>query len=126
MIRWGPGDDFPPSQYGTRIHKEFAAAVEAEGLAGVEVERTFAPGDPNAGYGAKGSIRTDVMLRDDSGTIIAIYDVKTGDAQLEPWRVRQLRDKTGTTLDTYVFEIHPDRGVLLKYGGLNFGQVQTV
>jgi hypothetical protein len=106
------------------IHKEFSAAVEAENLAGVEIEQTFGP---DTTYGAKGSIRTDVILRSDSGTIIAIYDVKTGNAELEPWRVRQLRDKTGTTLGTYVFEIHPDRGVLLKYrrGGLRFGELPT-
>ena len=108
--RVGPLGALSLSQYGTKIHTAFAAAVKAEGLPGVEVEQSF-----GGSYGAKGSVRTDVILRDASGAIIAIYDVKTGDAQLEPWRVRQLRAKTGTTLGTYVFEIHPDRGVLLKY-----------
>jgi hypothetical protein len=95
----------------------------------VQVEQTFGP-DPNAPnvpYGTKGSVRTDVILRDATGEIIAIYDLKTGDARLEPWRVRQLRNKTGTTTDTYVFEINLDRGVVLKYrlGDLNLGWVPT-
>jgi hypothetical protein len=80
----------------------------------VEVEQTFGP-VPDAPYGSKGSIRTDVILRDLAGTIIAIYDVKTGDARLEPRRVRELRAKTDTTSDTYVFEVSAERGVVLKY-----------
>jgi portal protein len=112
--RVGPRDTLSPTQYGTKIHTEFADAVKAEGLPGVEVEQTFGS-DPNATYGTKGSIRTDVLLRDATGTIIAIYDVKTGDARLEPRRVRELRVKTGTTSDTYVFELSAERGVVLKY-----------
>lgn len=44
--------------------------------------------------------------------------------RLEPWRVRELRAKTGTTPGTYVFEINVERGVVLKYrsqlAGLSF------
>ncbi len=92
----------------------------------MEVEQTFGlePDDP---YGAKGSIRTDVLLRDDAGNIVAIYDVKTGDARLEPRRVRELRAKSGTTSETYVFEISVERGVVLKYrrGDLTLGLIST-
>ena len=65
--------DLSPAQYGTSIHTAFAAAVKAEGLPGVspaDVEITF--GGDN--YGAKGSVRTDVVLRNDVGDVIAIYD----------------------------------------------------
>jgi hypothetical protein len=109
----GPRGTLSPSQYGTEIHTQFAAAVRAEGLPGVEVEQTFGS-RPNSPYGSKGSIRTDVIFRDVDGKIIAIYDVKTGDAYLEPWRIRQLRAKTDTTADTYVFELNDKRGVVLK------------
>jgi hypothetical protein len=87
----------------------------------VEVERTFGL-DPQDDYGAEGSIRTDVLLRDDTGNIVAIWDVKTGNARLWPWRVRELRTMTGTTSNTYVFELNADRGVVLKYrvGKLDF------
>ncbi len=109
----GPRGALSPTQYGTKVHTEFAAAVRAEGLSGVEVEQTFGS-QTNAPYGSKGSIRTDVIFRDVDGKIVAIYDVKTGDAYLEPWRVRQLRAKTGTTDQTYVFELNDQRGVVLK------------
>jgi hypothetical protein len=113
--RIGPRGDLSARDYGTKIHTEFARAVKAEGIPGVEVEQTFGF-DPkeDVPYGSKGSIRTDVLLRDPSGTIIAIWDVKTGVSGLSPWRVTQLRTMTGTTLETYVFEMHPDRGVLKK------------
>ena len=110
----GPRSELTPAQYGTKVHTEFANTVRAEGLPGVEVEQTFGL-DPNDVYGAEDSIRTDVLLRDDAGNIIAIWDVKTGNARLEPWRVRELRAMTNTTSDTYVFEVNPDRGVVLKY-----------
>lgn len=110
----GPKGTLSPTQYGTKIHTQFAAAVRAEGLANVEVEQTFGL-TPNASYGEEDSIRTDVLLRDDTGDIIAIYDVKTGETRLKPWRVRELREMTDTTSGTYVFEVNPSRGVSLKY-----------
>ena len=112
--RIGPRGALSPSEYGTKVHTEFAAAVRAEGLEGVEVEQTFGlePDDP---YGAEGSIRTDVLLRDSANDIVAIWDVKTGNARLKPWRVREIRATTGTSADTYVFELNVDRGVVLKY-----------
>ena len=110
----GPRGSESPREYGTKIHTEFANFVRAQGLPGVEVEQTFGL-QPNAPYGSKYSIRTDILLRDDAGQIIAIYDVKTGEASLEPSRVRELRARTGTTLDTYVFEIKAERGLMLKH-----------
>jgi hypothetical protein len=45
-------------------------------------------------YGMDGSIRTDVILRDDERKIIAIYDVKTGNATMRPAREAEIRAKT--------------------------------
>lgn len=108
---FGPIGNLSPSQYGTKIHTLFAAAVRAPGIPGVEVEQTF----PAGPYGSTDSIRTDVILRDESGKIIAIYDLKTGGASLEPRRVKELRAKTGTTPQTYVFQIRVPAGLTLKY-----------
>jgi len=104
------------AQYGTKIHNDFAAAVRAESMRGIGVkgvEQTYGP-DPNSRYGAKDSIRTDVVLRNDVGDPIAIYDVKTGGAKLERGRVRELREKTGATLSVPVIEMHITRGLSLK------------
>lgn len=83
-----------PQEYGTKIHALFAAEVKALGLPGIaptDVEATFG----GAYYGAKGSVRTDVVLRNDVGDVIAIYDVKTGEKGIEPARAAELRIKVG-------------------------------
>jgi HK97 family phage portal protein len=102
--------------YGTFVHKLFADAVRLQNLLGdgrFSVEQTW--GDvPDAPYGAKGSIRTDVVLRNEIGDIIAIYDVKTGNASLTPARVRELRLKTKTGLSVPIMELHLDRRSRIK------------
>ena len=110
----GPQDALTPGQYGTKVHTDFAAAVRSEGLPGVTIEETFGL-DPEDAYGAEDSIRTDAVLRDDAGNIVAIWDVKTGNARLKPARISELLEMTGATSGVYVFEINPDRGVVLKY-----------
>jgi hypothetical protein len=79
------------------------------------VERTYGL-DPDDPYGAKDSIRTDIILRNDSGDPVAIYDVKTGSAALRAGRVRELRDKTGASSSVPVIEMHVLRGLSLKAG----------
>jgi hypothetical protein len=109
------GEGYGP-EYGTAIHKDFGDAVKAENLRGIGragVERTYGrePDDP---YGAKDSIRTDIILRNDIGDPIAIYDVKTGSATLRAARVQELRDKTDASLSVPVIEMHVLRGLSLK------------
>ena len=62
----------------------------------------------------RGSIRTDVVLRNDVGDITAIYDVKTGEADLAPGRVRELRAKTGVGLSVPVIQLNVSRKSMLK------------
>jgi hypothetical protein len=96
--------DMSPQRYGQLVHQSFAKAVVAAGLQGIgpnDVETTF----PNGPYGSPGSIRTDVVLRGDDGNIIAIYDVKTGEADLTPARAQQLRIKTGAPSGTKVIQL---------------------
>ncbi len=105
-----------PQTYGTFVHTLFAGALRLQSFAGYgsfEVEQTW--GDvPDAPYGARGTIRTDAVLRNEVGDVIAIYDVKTGNARLTPARVRELRSKTKTGTSVPIIELHVDRGPSLK------------
>jgi hypothetical protein len=108
-----PGAGMTPTQYGTFIHLKFADAVRSARIFGIgygDVETTFPEGSP---YGSPDSIRTDVVLRDIEGKIVAIYDVKTGAAGLTPARANKLRTKTGAGANTPVIEIRVE-GILLK------------
>jgi hypothetical protein len=108
-----PAVGMTPQQYGTFIHLQFADAVRSARLPGVgygDVETTFPEGNS---YGSPDSIRTDVVLRNVEGKVIAIYDVKTGDSGLTPARADQLRAKTRAPSDTPVIELRLE-GILLK------------
>ena len=108
-----PASGMTPQQYGTFIHLEFADAVRAIQLPGIstlDVETTFPEGQS---YASADSIRTDVVLRDSDGNIVAIYDVKTGAAGLTAARGAELRAKTGAPPNTPVIEIRME-GILSK------------
>ena len=68
----------------------------------------------NVPYASKDSIRTDVVLRNEVGDVIAIYDVKTGNATLDAARVQELRTKTGVASTIPIIEMHITRGLSLK------------
>lgn len=105
-----------PSAYGTAVHVAFGTAVRFQGLPGIgfdDVEHSFSEGT-SAIYGERGSIRTDVVRRNEVGDIMAIYDVKTGSAGLTPARVDEIRTKTGTTASVPIIELHVLRGASLK------------
>lgn len=110
-VEYLPG--MTPSVYGTLVHRTFAGVVLMQRLPGIgwsDVETTFG-GDY---YGAKGSVRTDVVLRNDVGDIIAIYDVKTGNAEVTPRRAAELRQKTGTDSRVPIIQMSFSRGFSLK------------
>jgi hypothetical protein len=97
-----------PSRWGIAVHFAFATQVRLAGLPGIapsDVETTFSL-IPGARYGSKDSVRTDVVLRNDVGDIIAIYDVKTGDADLNEDRVNELLAKTRAAPGTPVIQLH--------------------
>lgn len=94
------------------MHVAFGTAVRFEGLPGIgpnDVEHSFG-GD----YGEPGGIRTDVVLRNEAGDIMAIYDVKTGGARLTAARVPELREKTGVGPNVPIIEMSVLRGATLK------------
>ena len=63
-------------------------------------------------------------MKDDSGKIIAIWDVKTGGAVLTGARVRQLRAEAGVGSDVPVIELHATRGANFKAVG--FGSILNI
>lgn len=113
--------DLGPAVYGTQVHTAFAAAVRLQRLPGVEVEPTF--GGPY--YSAKKSLRPDAILRSDSGDIVAIYDVKTGERGIDPIRAARLRVAAGVGNNVPVIELSIPYGVrrksivLLHFGNAN-------
>ena len=115
MIDFMP--DSTPQLYGMAVHSLFAASVRLQGLPGIgfwDVERTFSLEDIDPRYGLTDSVRTDVVLRNDQGEIIAIYDVKTGDQPLSHARADELRTKTRAASNTPVFELNIVRGITRK------------
>jgi Phage portal protein len=112
-----PAPGMTPQLYGQIVHQEFAEAVQAAQLPGIahdDVEKTFSLVD-GARYGSPDSIRTDVVLRDDDGEIIAIYDVKTGRAGLSAARILELLTKTRAGPDTRVITLRFGLGEVVKY-----------
>jgi len=98
--------------HGIAVHTEFAAAVKALNLPGIGalgVEQSFHPLG-FARYGKRGSIRTDVVLRNTKGIIIAIYDVKTGDAEMRPSTKERFREYTKVAPDVQIFILRARRG----------------
>ena len=113
-----------PQKYGIIGHKAFAAAVIAAGIRGISVLDVEQPFRLPTGYSpTKNSVKPDVVLRDDSGDISAIYDVKTGGASVDPWRARELRAGTGVGPDVYVIELQVTRGPALKVRQLDYSGI---
>lgn len=108
--------EMSPQQYGTAVHVEFGIQVSKLGLPGVgDIERSFSLDDNDPRYGLLGTIRTDVVLRNMQGDIVAIYDVKTGDKRVTPARANELREITRASPNTPVFELNIVRGPSRKY-----------
>ncbi len=109
-------DQLSALMYGIRVHAEFAKAVRARNLPGIGqagVEQSFdAVG--LARYGLDGSIRTDIVLRDDRGEIIAIYDVKTGNATMSSVREAKIRAFTKVGRDVPVIILRAVRGAVAR------------
>jgi hypothetical protein len=111
VIEYVPGTT--PQEYGQLVHERFADTVRVLGLPGIayeDVETTFG----GSYYGVKGSVRTDVVLRDEANKVIAIYDVKTGNATIGAARAAQLRAKVGVDASVPIFELQILRGVTRK------------
>jgi hypothetical protein len=98
--------------YGVIVHAEFARAVRAMNLPGIGIEGVEQSFDAQglATYGLDGSIRTDIVLRNSEGIIIAIYDVKTGNATMSSPREAKIRAYTRAGRDVPVIIMHAVKG----------------
>jgi hypothetical protein len=92
-------------RYGTAVHLDFAFKVFFAGIRGIgplDIERSFRlPADYPSN---KKTVTPDVVLRNDVGDIIAIYDVKTGEG-LNRKRRAELRAATGVDRSVPIIEL---------------------
>jgi hypothetical protein len=105
-----------PALYGTLVHLAFAADVKWQDIPGIGsdgVEQSFSLGDI-VRYGSNGSIRTDVVLRDEDGNIIAVWDVKTGNAELTDARRQEIREELNLSDNIPIIDLHICRGRKLQ------------
>jgi hypothetical protein len=82
----GPGSG---PVYGTTVHTAFRAEVKALGNSKLAAEQSYLNG-VNVKYGTPGSVRLDVV----EGPVnnpTAVFDLKTGGAQLTPARIQQIQ-----------------------------------
>ena len=105
--------------YGIEVHTKFAARMRELDLPGIGrhgIEQSFSAGDL-VRYGLDGSVRTDVIFRDgrtSAAPVRAIWDIKTGKAQLSLARARELRRNVGVDHSVPVIEVHLSRGNSVK------------
>ena len=86
-----------PTVCGSMLHKVFADSVKEATLAGIgrdDVETSFDIDGGPASYGAPGSLRTDVILRDpQTQAIKAIFDLKPEASPLTASRIADIRER---------------------------------
>ena len=94
----------------------FAADVRWQDIPGIGqdgVEQSFLSADI-VRYGTNGSVRTDVLLRDEDSNIIAVWDLKTGNAELTDARRQEIRVELGLADNIPIFELHIGHGIKRK------------
>jgi hypothetical protein len=96
------------------VHKTFELELRLGAVPGVEVSDIEATFGGTGRYGSKGSVRPDVLLRNEAGDIMAIYDVKTGRGEIDDARAQRLRNVIGIGPRIPIIELHLDRGVTRK------------
>jgi len=100
-----------PQKYGIIVHTAFALAViEASIGEPMDIERSF---DLPSGFSnSKESVRPDIVLRNDSGDVVAIYDIKSGDKGIVPRRAREFRAATRAGPDVPIVVTYTDEAIL--------------
>lgn len=114
LTELGPGSG---ASYGTFVHGSAANMLREMNIPGIGedgIEQSFSFGDL-VRYGLMDSVRTDVVLRNDqTGEILAVWDIKTGNERLTPKRVAQIRKNLNISDDIPVIEVHVNLGVSVK------------
>jgi RHS repeat-associated protein len=91
--------------YGTRVHTEFAAEIRSLRNANLSAEVSYLNGDV-VPYGTPGSVRVDAV----AGPLNAphaVYDLKTGSAQLGPARIQQIQSHLPGGSGVPVYGVRP-------------------
>jgi hypothetical protein len=102
--------------YGIAVHTMFGQMVRSLNLPGIGqegVEQSF-DFEGLRRYGFDGTIRTDVVLRDKARNIIAIFDVKTGNATMDRRREAKIREFTKIGPDVPIILLNAPR---IPYSG---------
>ncbi|MFC6789411.1 hypothetical protein ACFQE0_07115 [Methylobacterium komagatae] len=114
LSQLGPGSG---SLYGTYVHSSAAKLLRGINIPGIGkdgIEQSFSLGDL-VRYGLSDSIRTDALLRNDqTGEILAVWDIKTGSQRLSPKRVAKIRNYLNISDDVPVIDIHINLGIIVK------------
>lgn len=102
VAQQGPGKG---AVYGTRVHSRFSDIVDSWGDSNFTTEQSYLNGVP-VKYGTPGSIRVDVA----EGPVespIAVYDLKTGAAELTSARILQLQQHIPGGASTPIIQFKP-------------------
>ncbi|WP_289299236.1 RHS repeat-associated core domain-containing protein, partial [Xylanibacter rodentium] len=91
---------------GTLKHSELERLINNLNNKRIRAEVSFDIHGREVARGTSGSIRLDVVEYSANGTIVAVYDLKTGGAYLSDKRIAQIRQYLGMP-DLPVIEIHP-------------------
>ena len=105
--------DYSPQNHGTEVHLRLKRSVEDNPQWGLKAEQSFLKERDEVPYGAKGSIRLDLLQKLEPQTV-CIYDYKTGRAGLSLARATEMAVEA---LDAYkqmfgryiVVEVRPSR-----------------
>ena len=109
-----------PSQFGTRVHSRLKQLIDSLHDPNFRAEVSYlgegslvsGRRERDARYGAKDSIRVDVLERLGNG-VVCVYDIKTGDRALEGPRMTTIARKVLTrfpdTRRIIVTEVRPNR-----------------
>jgi RHS repeat-associated protein len=98
----GPGSG---PVYGTYVHSAFQSEVDALGNANLATEQSYLNGNL-VPRGTPGSVRVDVV-EGPLNAPTAIYDLKTGSAQLTPARIQQIQANIPGGNNVPVIQIRP-------------------
>lgn len=104
VAKLGPGSG---PVYGTRAHTEFAHIIKSWDDPNFRTEVTYFMGD-EVPYGYPGGIRVDAVFGDVTAPR-AVFDLKTGSAQLTPARIQQIQQHLPGGQSVPVIEVKPSQ-----------------
>lgn len=100
------------TQFGTKVHTRLKQLIDSRHDPNFRAEVSYAGEEEDADYGARGSVRIDVLERLGNG-VVCVYDIKTGTRGLEGPRMtiiaRKVLKRFPDTRRIVVTEVRPSR-----------------